>query len=252
MRRTVRTRSKGLDEFDFLDESRGVGVVFQPIVELSSGDVVGYEALARTPDGSSIAAPEALFAEAYRRGRVGELDWVCRAAVFRAALDRKVPSEVPLFVKVEPAALNAPCPADIIGLLATADPPMPLRGRSDGVVSGCRPGRAAGRHRSEPGLYPYPSLSVGVALDDVGADPASLARSMGATLSQGGLFGPPAPLPDDLPVPAHPLRLLATAVELADTPFTVAAQSRAHDPSRRGARQRPWQRGRACRRPRVA
>jgi hypothetical protein len=95
MRMAVRARLKGLDEFDFLIESRGVGVVFQPIAELDCREVVGFEAPARTPNGSSFADPAALFAEVYRRDRVGELDWVCRAAVFRAALAAKVPRGTP-------------------------------------------------------------------------------------------------------------------------------------------------------------
>jgi EAL domain-containing protein (putative c-di-GMP-specific phosphodiesterase class I) len=136
MRRTVRTRSKGLDEFDFLDESRGVGVVFQPIVELSSGDVVGYEALARTPDGSSIAAPEALLAEAYRRGRVGELNWVCRAAVFRAALDK------PVLVQLPPR-LHRPEHRQLLA----AEESCVRRGRALDRLAGLHDRRAATRDR---------------------------------------------------------------------------------------------------------
>jgi hypothetical protein len=49
---------------------------------------------------------------------------------------------------------------------------------------------------------------------------------MGATLGQGWLFGRPAPLPDDLPVPTHPLRLPSPVKERADTPFIIASRVR--------------------------
>ncbi len=274
----VRSRSKGLDEFDVLIQSRGVGVAFQPIADLSSGEVVGYEALARTPAGSSFADPAELFAEAYRRGRVGEVDWVCRAAVFRAALDSKVPPEVPLFVNVEPAAMNAPCPADIIGLFAAATHQCQF------VVEVTERSLATDPAELLAAVDRTRDVSIGVALDDVGADPASLAlmplvapdvvkldlsliqtrpnpeiarivnavlaesertgavilaegvesdrhlavaRSMGATLGQGWRFGPPAPLPDSVPVPPHPMRLRSATNVVAGTPFEIVSRVRA-------------------------
>ena len=47
--------------------------VFQPIVDLRDGAVVGYEALARGPVGTAWENPAALFQAAYRTGRVPEL-----------------------------------------------------------------------------------------------------------------------------------------------------------------------------------
>ena len=55
------------DAFDTLIDAREVGVAFQPIVDLFDGEVLGYEALARVPPGTSFEDPGALFAEAYRR-----------------------------------------------------------------------------------------------------------------------------------------------------------------------------------------
>jgi EAL domain-containing protein (putative c-di-GMP-specific phosphodiesterase class I) len=51
--------------------------VFQPLIDLDSGDVVAYEALAPGPAGSPLESPAALFAAAYGSGRVAELDWAC-------------------------------------------------------------------------------------------------------------------------------------------------------------------------------
>lgn len=274
MRRAAWSLIKGLDEFDRLVELRDIGVAFQPIVDMRDGAVVAYEALARPPETSSFPGPESLFAEAYRRGRVGELDWVCRRAVFQAALEKKVPPELPLFVNVEPMAVNAPCPADIIGLFAAATNACRFvvevteRSLADDPAELLA---AVGRTRD---------VHIGVALDDVGADPASLAlmplvapdvikldlrliqgrptpevarivsavlaesertgahilaegveserhravaRSMGATLGQGWLFGPPAPLPDSLTPPPHPLESFSPPDPLAASPFTMAS-----------------------------
>ena len=61
--------------------------MFQPIVELDTGRVVAYEALARGPEGP-LERPDLLFAAARTAGRLAELDEACRAAAFRARSSR--------------------------------------------------------------------------------------------------------------------------------------------------------------------
>src|SRR6185369_10852933 len=56
----------------------------------------------------------AMFQYAYQAGRAFELDWVCRAAAFRAALTAALPSDLTLFVNAEPAALRTECPPDLL------------------------------------------------------------------------------------------------------------------------------------------
>ncbi len=73
------------EDFRRVLDGRAVQPVFQPLIDLDSRHVVGYEALARGPTGSSLESPAALFAAAWRAGRVAELDWACRAAAFGAA-----------------------------------------------------------------------------------------------------------------------------------------------------------------------
>jgi PAS domain S-box-containing protein len=76
--------------------------VFQPIVELASGAVLGYEALTRFDDGTR---PDVVFAEARRCGLEGELESVTlRAAV--AASDA-LPMERFLSLNVSPSFILA-------------------------------------------------------------------------------------------------------------------------------------------------
>ncbi|MCJ0890887.1 EAL domain-containing protein [Rhodococcus sp. ARC_M12] len=84
-----------------LDSVESVAAMFQPVVELSTGTVVGYEALARWPS-PSLALPEDVFALARERGMVGRVDVACRAAALRAARERSYSRRVRFFLNIEP------------------------------------------------------------------------------------------------------------------------------------------------------
>ncbi|GIF74040.1 EAL domain-containing protein [Asanoa siamensis] len=101
------------EEFERLIAGRLVTTVFQPIVRLSQGGAVAYEALVRGPAGSPLASADSLLEQAYRTGRVSEFDWVARASACRAALAAGLPLDVPLFLNIEPLALDSDCPADL-------------------------------------------------------------------------------------------------------------------------------------------
>lgn len=107
---------------EILSESQ-VRCVYQPVVDLESGDVVAFEALARGPAGSELESPAALFSTARAVDRVDELDWACRAAAVRGALEAELGSEIRLLVNVEPEVLgrrNFEFPAELEGLLSDA------------------------------------------------------------------------------------------------------------------------------------
>ena len=53
-------------------DATSIEPVFQPIVDLRDGSVVGYEALARGRNGNGPASPGELFAAARELGRVSE------------------------------------------------------------------------------------------------------------------------------------------------------------------------------------
>jgi len=76
---TAQLSSTGLQEFSEILDSRQVRALFQPVVDLSNGQTVGYEALARGPVGSPYESPIALFAAADRLGRTPNLR--CAAAL---------------------------------------------------------------------------------------------------------------------------------------------------------------------------
>jgi EAL domain-containing protein (putative c-di-GMP-specific phosphodiesterase class I) len=103
------------NEFERVLRDRLLRTVFQPIVRVKSGAVVGYEGLIRGPAGSILESPDALIKEAYRQNRVAEFDWIARAAASRAALAGRLAPDDLLFLNIEPVALASNCPP---GLLA--------------------------------------------------------------------------------------------------------------------------------------
>lgn len=87
-------------------EAGKIRPVFQPIVSLERGEIVGYEAFAGGPKGSTIETPSALYTAARNRGLVAALDAVRREAALRGALAARLRPPASLFVNVDPAGLN--------------------------------------------------------------------------------------------------------------------------------------------------
>jgi EAL domain-containing protein (putative c-di-GMP-specific phosphodiesterase class I) len=98
-RETLRARVRRLAGGD------GLGVAFQPIIDLDSGDVVGAEALARfsEPDGTRIPT-ESCFLDAHALGLGTELE----LSAIRLALDdqHRLPHGLYLALNVSPALLD--------------------------------------------------------------------------------------------------------------------------------------------------
>jgi EAL domain-containing protein (putative c-di-GMP-specific phosphodiesterase class I) len=148
---------------------RAVHTLYQPVVALDDRGIVGFEALARGPDGSPWASPAKLFARAAAAGRLPELDWICRAAAVRGAAAAELDPQLALFINVEPASNRTPCPNDLAEAVTTTADRWPIiaeiteraiAGDPDGLLTTVDGLRHRNRH---------------VALDDVGADPASQA-----------------------------------------------------------------------------
>ncbi|MEV6304459.1 EAL domain-containing protein [Actinoplanes sp. NPDC051861] len=156
------------DIHDVLDR-RAVTPVFQPLIDLATGGVLGYEALSRGPAGTPWESPAALFAAARAAGREAELDWICRAVAYRAALAGGFGRDLTLFVNMEPTAWRAPCPADLVPVVDQAR--SRLRVVTEMTERAIAEDPAALLEAAEN----CREAGWGVALDDVGADPMSLA-----------------------------------------------------------------------------
>ncbi|MFL5843104.1 MAG: EAL domain-containing protein [Solirubrobacteraceae bacterium] len=154
---------------DEILEQRSVRSVYQPIVELVSGRVVAYEALARGPEGSGLERPDLLFAAAREAGRLVELDWQCRVAALRGALDAGLPRSLRLFVNVAAEAVDALPPDFARETVRDANEQL------DVVVEITE--QAIASRPAEMLLMIDRLRAVGsaIALDDVGAVPRSLA-----------------------------------------------------------------------------
>ncbi len=82
--------------------------VYQPIMDLERMVPVGVEALVRGPADSPLATPAQLFATARRFDKVGLLDWACRRSALMGALDAGLRAPSSLFVNAEPEGLATP------------------------------------------------------------------------------------------------------------------------------------------------
>lgn len=150
-------------------EAGALRSVYQPIVELDHGAVVGFEALTRGPADSPLERPDLLFEAARREGQLEALDWACRANALRGALAAGMSSPLSLFLNVEPDALALTPPDDLTEVWERATD-------SDNVFLEITERALTARPDQLLEAVDYVrSLGWGVALDDVGADVRSLA-----------------------------------------------------------------------------
>jgi EAL domain-containing protein (putative c-di-GMP-specific phosphodiesterase class I) len=80
--------------------------VFQPIVELESADIVGYEALSRGPRGTEYENPYFLFDTAKDVGLIFELDRICRRKALIASA--QLEPDARIFINVLPSTIQDP------------------------------------------------------------------------------------------------------------------------------------------------
>ena len=142
--------------------------VFQPIVELDTGRVVAYEALARGPQGP-LERPDQLFAAAREAGRLAELDAACRTAALTGAYEVGLQAPLTLFVNVEPEVLDRAPMEDLLAIAQAA--PGGLRVVLE-ITERALAARPAELLRTVERVR---AVGWGVAVDDVGAEAMSLA-----------------------------------------------------------------------------
>ena len=83
-----------------------IQTVFQPIVNIKTLEIVGYEALTRGPSGSEYETPLMLFALAKETGLLFELDRLCRKKALQSA--RTMPVDKRIFVNTLPTTIHDP------------------------------------------------------------------------------------------------------------------------------------------------
>jgi EAL domain-containing protein (putative c-di-GMP-specific phosphodiesterase class I)/GGDEF domain-containing protein len=94
-------RSRGRQLRTIIDRRR-ISTVYQPIIDLRTRTVLGYEALSRGPRGE-FETPEALFQVAYQAELVLKLERVCREKALRR-LSLLKPEQL-MFINIEPACI---------------------------------------------------------------------------------------------------------------------------------------------------
>lgn len=161
----LRSQESGTTSAALLDDILRDGAIasdFQPIVDLETGALYGYEALARGPAGTEFEAPARMFACAREEGRLAELDTACQQAAVARGHALGVEAPLTLFVNAEPDSSGfGPLPALGRGLRAVVElTERTLTSRLAELLPAVQWARAEG---------------WGIALDDVGADTRSLA-----------------------------------------------------------------------------
>ena len=156
------------DVLETILREQQVHSVFQPLVDLTTESIIGYEALARGPQGP-LASPDRLFAAARSAGRLQELDQLCRRTAITGAAAAGITWPLTLFVNVEPEALDVQSLAELLSLTDTSGlgPQLVLEITERALAF--QPAELFGsvQRLREAGWR--------IALDDVGADDLSLA-----------------------------------------------------------------------------
>ncbi|GAA3383565.1 EAL domain-containing protein [Cryptosporangium minutisporangium] len=148
-------------------DGRLVQPVFQPIVDLATRRVVGMEALARGPAGTTLEMPDRLFAAARAAGVVGELDLLCSERALECALAAPVTPPL-VFVNAEPGVMDQPLSPRLLELLLDGLPFREVLEFTERALPA-----VPGSLLHIAGLVQQWGHSL--ALDDVGVDPMSLA-----------------------------------------------------------------------------
>jgi EAL domain-containing protein (putative c-di-GMP-specific phosphodiesterase class I) len=164
------------DALERVIAERSIVSLYQPIFYIGDQNVpreeypvVAYEALARGPAGSPVEYPDQLFGTARALGRLAELDWICRAAAVQGAMEAGLKAPYTLFCNMEPEAIDAPPPAYLRDTWERAKQEVRVMSEITERAMTVRPAEllsTAGGIRD---------AGWGIALDDVGANPASLA-----------------------------------------------------------------------------
>lgn len=147
-------------------------VHYQPIVELATGEITAFEALARPQIDHGLAGPAEAFAVADQLGMVPELDAVCRHSILAEEPGYEIPPHTRLHINVAPQALGHRTLGG--GELRTRMRDAGLT--PDRVVLEVSEGPSDDQPMIEDELRRLRGLGFHLALDDVGTSHASFRR----------------------------------------------------------------------------
>ena len=95
------------ESLDYIIEKKEIQTVFQPIISLRDGSILGHEALSRITCECAIENPEILFATAENYNRLWDLELLCRTKALEAAFIFMVPPyNKKLFINVNPNIMH--------------------------------------------------------------------------------------------------------------------------------------------------
>ena len=141
----------------------GLSTAFQPIVRLSSGDHVGFEALARFTTESPLRNPESLFQYAVRKHRVADLEFACVRNTLRSAV--ALPGNLPLFLNIHPSVFSSGSQLHDVIAAASRDHGIPLNRI---VLEITEQASLAGDFKVQETIQKLKAIEVRFAFDDVG------------------------------------------------------------------------------------
>jgi diguanylate cyclase (GGDEF)-like protein len=103
---TLREKEDTVSPLEQIIEQRKLNALFQPILDLKTGEFIGFEGLIRGPADSPLHSPGTLFAAAERQGLSLEVEMLSRQTVLEAFNKSALPGY--LFLNVSPETLTHP------------------------------------------------------------------------------------------------------------------------------------------------
>jgi diguanylate cyclase (GGDEF)-like protein len=100
-------RDERKEALDTIIDKKQIKTVFQPIISLKDGSILGHEALSRITGISIIDNPEMLFSIAGEYSRLWDLELLCRTRAFESAYQLMIPPyNKMLFINVNPNIMH--------------------------------------------------------------------------------------------------------------------------------------------------
>ncbi|HUJ12715.1 MAG TPA: EAL domain-containing protein [Thermoanaerobaculia bacterium] len=149
--------------FDEILSNHSLYSMFQPIVNIASGALLGYEALTRCHSEAPVQNPEVLFKYAEKKHRVGDLEMSCMASGLMSA--GTILQGASLFMNVHPAVFSTCCDLPATVQKAAAAAGVPLTSIVLEITEQGSLGEGFGAFRAIAELR---EMGVRFALDDVG------------------------------------------------------------------------------------